>query len=119
MKLFYTFLVYVFFTSTNVFAGTSDLTISVDAEIEVCSGTKQSTLTLINNSGLSYTNIIFNIELPSGIIYEAGSLDETTTYNVSELDISDNSELLFTSNDLLDGDSIKFTIYYSANMDAI
>jgi len=119
MKLFYGFLIYVFFTSVNIFAGTSDLTISVDPEIEVCNGIKQSTLTLINNSGLTYTNLIFNIGLPSGIIYELGSLDEITTYNVSELDISDNSELLFTSNDLIDGDSIKFIIYYSANMDAI
>ncbi len=119
MKLVYTFLVYVLFTSVNTFASTVDLYISIDSEIEVCSSTKQSTITLINNSDESYTNPVFNIELPSGIVYETGSLNELTAYNVSELDVSDNSELIFTSTNLSAGDSIKFTIFFTANMDAI
>ena len=59
------------------------------------------------------------MDYPQVIYYDSGSLAESTSYNVAESDISDNSALLFNVNDLPTGDSVKFTIYFTVKMDAI
>ena len=79
MKKFYTFLICLVFTAVNTaFGAESELSISVSSEIKVCGSSKQSTITIINNSGATYTNPIFNIGLPTGIYYDSGSLAEST-----------------------------------------
>ena len=55
------------FTAVNItFAAESELSISVNSEIEICGSFKQNTITIINNSGATYTNPAFNIGLPTG-----------------------------------------------------
>lgn len=97
----------------------SDLDIEADVEIEVCSAVKQSTITIFNNSGGVYTNPLFTIELPTGIEYLDGSISELTNSNVLESNVTNNSALEFSADDLSAGDSIKFVLSYSAGIGAI
>ena len=119
MRKSYTFFICFLLALSNYAVAQSELTITVNDEIKICGTSKISTITIVNASGVTYSNVLFNIALPAGIYYQSGRINESTSYNVTENNISNNAALTFNANDLVTGDSIKFDIYFTAKMDAI
>ena len=75
-----------------------DVTINTDvaAELTVCGDSKSFSIDLTNNTTGTLTSVTLNIDFPSGISYETGSITETTqgqSYGVTESNISDLSDI--------------------------
>ncbi len=95
------------------------LTTLPQSEMEVCREAQPFQVLLINDSSATLSNVQFTIALPQGIQYVANSVVESTSLNVQEQDVSQNSGLVFSANNLPVGDSVKFTIQVAAYQEAI
>jgi len=66
-------LIFLLFTSMGT-AQTISFDNTVSPEIAVCSDTKTFSIAFTNNTATTMTNVVVNLQLPSGINYEVGSL---------------------------------------------
>ena len=78
---------------------------SVTQEIDICIDQGTIELEYLNTSGFALTGQEITVEFPSGITYVAGSLTDTSGYNVVEEDISDLANPIFSMDDLGDGET--------------
>ncbi|MEL6250739.1 MAG: FG-GAP-like repeat-containing protein [Bacteroidota bacterium] len=88
---------------------------SVTQEIDVCIDQGTIELEYLNTSGFALTGQEITVEFPSGITYVAGSISDTSGYNVIEEDISDLSNPILTMDDLPDGEALPFSIKFQAD----
>ncbi|MCH2214880.1 MAG: FG-GAP-like repeat-containing protein [Flavobacteriales bacterium] len=79
-------------------------------ELTVCGSSGQFEVLINNNSGISQNSPEVSISLPPGIEYQPSSLNELTSHSMSELDVSNPSELQFSSGIIANGDSLKFSV---------
>ncbi len=91
----------------------------ISEELEVCQSSVPFELSIINNTGSVLSNPTYEIQLPTGIIYEDGSLIEVTDHGLVAYDVDLSSELQFISSDIPIGDSVRFQIRFFAKMDAV
>ncbi len=90
----------------------------VPAEITVCGAGGIFTVEFVNISGGTLSNLSINVDLPSGINYEAGSLSEATSHNVQEQNISNLNNVFFSCNNLAAGATVTFTFQATADFNA-
>ena len=102
-----------------VSAQTLEISFQNDLEIEVCGESDQLTVTVLNSGTDALQNPEYALSLPSGIIFDTGSESEITSRGLTVIDLSDSDNLRFSSNDIAVGDSIKFSIAYHADNNAI
>jgi hypothetical protein len=57
--------------------------------------------------------------LPTGILYEIGSISEVTKLNIQESDVSDRQTHVFSCSNIASGDSIQFTISFLAKVASV
>ena len=69
---------------------------SVPAEINICGSSEDFTVEFTNLSSGSLTGVSIQITFPTGIAYEAGSLVESSAFNIQESDISNLSDITFS-----------------------
>ena len=115
MKTLYTIIILLLFT-LNLSA---QFSLTPEPEITVCQSAETFTVKYLNDEPSTLTNLTVKIKLPEGISYSSNSLTETTSQNIQESNITQDTALLFTANDLLVGDSLLFTISYTANQEAV
>lgn len=96
-----------------------NLSSTVTPELTVCGESETFQIKLKNDSTVALSGITVNIQLPVGINYIQGSVNELTNYNVQEQNVANSSALVFSANNLPAGDSIVFTIESSAAVAAI
>ncbi len=101
-----------------------DVTINTDvaAELTVCGDSKSFSIDLTNNTTGTLTSVTLNIDFPSGISYETGSITETTqgqSYGVTESNISDLSDIDLAIGNLPKDSTISMTFNASAGFAAI
>ena len=94
-------------------------TMNTPEHVVACGEAETFEIEYINTSGYALTGQEISISLPEGISYVAGSVIDTSGHNVTEDDISDLSNIIFTLDDVDDGGSVQFSIQYQANVGAI
>ncbi|MEM8887382.1 MAG: hypothetical protein AAGD28_05305, partial [Bacteroidota bacterium] len=97
-----------------------DVFFSMDTplEVTVCSDSYTFSVEYLNTSGFQLTDQEITINLPAGVKYIAGSLNDTSIYNVVEADISDPCAPVFSLDNLGDGESVGFSITYEISIPA-
>lgn len=97
-----------------------DVFFSMDTplEVTVCSDSYTFSVEYLNTSGFPLTEQEITLDLPAGVKYIAGSLNDTSSYQVIEADISDLGAPVFTLDDLGDGESVGFSIDYEISIPA-
>ncbi len=106
---------------TNIFISAQNLEFIFDnnPEIEVCGEADLLTITITNISTNILSNPEYVLSLPGGIEYNNSSLLEITNNGLSEVNVSSSDNLIFQSNNLAVGDSLKFTLNYQADNNAV
>lgn len=92
---------------------------TVPASVNVCDGAATFHISVANPGSTALTGVELSVALPTGVTYNAGSLNETTSFDVQEADLSNTNIPVFSANNLAPGDSLHFTISASAWMPAI
>ncbi|MFK8037461.1 MAG: FG-GAP-like repeat-containing protein [Crocinitomicaceae bacterium] len=104
---------------STAFGQSIEIDMDVSPELTTC-GIEENMIVRIHNKSLSpITSPELIIKLPTGIIYSAGSLNESTNSNVTAINMNNSNNLLLSANSLAIGDSIVFEIEYSAYQSAI
>lgn len=96
-----------------------DFTNQVPSELTVCAEADTFRVNYTNNTFAVLSNQQITIELPTGIEYVASSIINKTGHNVQEVDVQDNSALVFTANNLALGETLSFCISTEARMEAV
>lgn len=109
----------LFATSIGIDAQSIEIESTLVPEIEVCGASGLMTIRIANATGGTMTGTALEIGLPPGIAYVSGSLTETTSQNLQEQNVSQNTSLLFSANDLPLNDSLVFSIGYTAAVPAV
>jgi len=87
--------------------------------VNVCDQSEIVDFEVINKSGSSLEALSFTLELPAGINYEASSLIDLSIYNIQEQDISNLNAVSFSSDDLPQDSTLRFSVSVNADMSAI
>ncbi|MEL6254697.1 MAG: VCBS repeat-containing protein, partial [Bacteroidota bacterium] len=111
----------LFFFSTLSDQPLEDVFFSLEAplEVTVCADTYTFSVEYLNTSGFPLTNQEVTIALPAGVKYIEGSLNDTSTLDVVEHDITDLSSPVFRLDNLADGASVGFSIDYEVSIPAM
>jgi hypothetical protein len=117
IKSYFTYLLLI--VSIICKAQTPILQSSVSSELQVCQTTGTNSCKIFNTSSTALTDLQIGLKLPVGISYESGSLNETTSKNLSVTRVVVDSGIIISSNNLAAGDSIIFTLDYAASTLAI
>ncbi len=88
---------------------------AVPTSVTVCGESETFTIEFTNLSAGNLENIVINIDLPNGIEYTAGSIIESSGFNVQEQNITDLSNIYFSANDMSTNAVLSFTFKASAN----
>ncbi|MEM6264251.1 MAG: FG-GAP-like repeat-containing protein [Bacteroidota bacterium] len=96
-----------------------DLQSNVTLEYHACGDPEDFSVVLMNLDSLPVNGINIQVDLPPGIEYVTGSISETSSLNVQESDTSNLRSIAFTSDDLLAGEMLEFTIKTRALCGAI
>ncbi|MEM6802129.1 MAG: FG-GAP-like repeat-containing protein [Bacteroidota bacterium] len=88
-------------------------------EFHLCVDQATMNVEYINTSGFALTDQEISVELPTGVNYIPGSIADSTIYEITEEDISDLSNPVFSLNDLPDGELLNFALSYEANSQAM
>ena len=98
---------------------TLEIGIGSPANLTVCDQSEPITIN-VTNTGSSTINILqMHLTLPTGIEYNPGSLSESTSYHVSESNITNLSSVYFSAFSLPADSTLSFTVDISAKMAAI
>ena len=91
---------------------------TVAPEITACEESKNFTITFTNETTETLTDVTLNLQLPSGIHYEIGSLASVIGGTVQELSINNLEQVSFTISNLTGNGTISFDLRLSAHFDA-
>ena len=112
------FLVFSLFSTKGLEAQAISFDNTVSPEIEICAETKSFSIAFTNNTSATLTNVSVNVQLPSGIHYENGSLNNVNGGGV-QAQASNNPEAIsFSVSDLVANSTISFDIALSAHFAA-
>ncbi|TAE47574.1 MAG: hypothetical protein EAZ89_17565, partial [Bacteroidetes bacterium] len=89
------------------------------AQLTVCDVSQTFSVKYINTGSNPLTGQNLSVSLPTGIVYEPGSLSYLGPYAVNAVNTINSSDLKFSAANLPAGDSVQFSIRISASMDAI
>ncbi len=110
-------LIFLFFASIGTAQNVSfDNTVS--PEIEVCANTKTFSIAFTNNTTATMTNVSVNLQLPSGINYEIGSLGNVEGGSVQAQAVTNPEAVSFNVSDLAVNATISFDVALSAHFAA-
>lgn len=105
-------------SSWNLQAQSIDFNNSVPIDLMVCENNEIFTVEFSNISGGNLANPEILINLPNGVTFVAGSISESSAFNVQEADLTDLAAVLLTSNDLSSGGTITFNFQVKATVEA-
>jgi uncharacterized repeat protein (TIGR01451 family) len=89
------------------------------AGVNVCDQSEIVDFEIINKTNSSLSSLSLTLELPTGIYYEASSLIDLSIYNIQEQNISNLNTVVFSSNDLPQDSTLRFSVSINADMSAI
>ncbi len=92
---------------------------SVAAELTICGSGETFTVSFTNETGSTLSGLSLEMQLPTGITYEQGSLSESSAYNVQEQNVADLNNPVFSIGDLPALGSVTFTVSLLAGFDAL
>ncbi|MCT4582895.1 MAG: FG-GAP-like repeat-containing protein [Flavobacteriales bacterium] len=113
-RIYYTLLLLLSYLVTQ-----AQFNLTPESELTVCQSSSVFQVKYINDGAASLTGVNLKIKLPQGIAYVASSVVEQTSLNVQEFNVTSDTALIFSVNDINVGDSVQFSIAYTANQDAI
>ena len=92
---------------------------TVAPEIHVCAESETFNVSFTNTSAGTFSNVSVTVNFPTGISYVAGSLNESSTFNVQESNISNLSAVTFSMNNIPSNGAVSFDIGVEAGFAAI
>ena len=117
--VFSIFFIGFFLSTTVVKSQTCEVTISSPVGITVCDESETISINVTNTYSTTMYNVTMNLILPTGIQYSAGSIVESSSYNVHEFNITNLSSVFFLANSLPADSTISFTVDILAKMASI
>ncbi|NJB82469.1 FG-GAP-like repeat-containing protein [Wenyingzhuangia aestuarii] len=115
----------ILFTLTMLFSiisysqETIEITSIVPTGITVCDTSENFQVSITNNSTNTITTPNIVVKLPTGIEYISSSIQEESNFSVQESNITDNTNLVFTCNNIPADAVVNFTIQTKAIVNAI
>ncbi|MCH2230352.1 MAG: FG-GAP-like repeat-containing protein [Crocinitomicaceae bacterium] len=100
-------------------AQTLDFKFTQSSEVLVCEDSTDFFVTIENTGLQDLQNVTISISLPTGIEYIPGSVNDMNSSGVTEQNVLNSTNLIFTANEIGNGDSVLFSIKYFATIDAI
>ena len=113
-----TFLISMFF-GFNVQSQTCSISVTSPSNITVCDNPETITINITNTGSTAMQNVLINLTFPTGIQYSQGSISESTSYNIHEVNISNLSSIVLGSDPLPVDSTMTFSIDMEAKMAAI
>lgn len=103
----------------GLFSQVTNITINSPSGVNVCDTAVQATVEIVNvtNETLASGEVI--ISLPTGIYYEPASLNEVSSFGMTETTVTDLAEVTLSFASLPPGDKLEFEFSFLAKMDAI
>ena len=111
-------LMFLIFSCLNTNAQSITFNHSVPTSLTVCGTEEIFEVEITNTSGSSLNNNQISIDFPTGVTYVPSSLNESSSYNLAEQDITDLSSITFRFNNLPEDQTLKFTIEAKAEFEA-
>lgn len=91
---------------------------TVPTDLMVCEDGENFTIEFTNTSNSDLTNLEIQIRFPTGIEYQNGSLVDHSNFNVVETNVANLSDISFSADNLISGETINFSITAMANYEA-
>ncbi|PCJ94030.1 MAG: hypothetical protein COA50_12780 [Flavobacteriaceae bacterium] len=105
--------------SFSVKAQDAQITITNPSGVNVCDVAETVRIDILNLNTSTLANNTITIALPTGITYEPSSLNDLSSYNVEEQNITNLSSIVLSADNLPGNETISFSIGVTADMDAI
>ncbi len=98
---------------------TCSISVTSPSYIVVCDDAETITINITNTGDTTMINPMINLMFPTGIQYNQGSISESTSYNVHEVNISNLSSVVLGSDNLPVDSTMTFTVEMIAKMASI
>ncbi|MEM7660379.1 MAG: hypothetical protein AAF399_30010, partial [Bacteroidota bacterium] len=89
---------------------------SITSEINVCGESETYGVEILNAGSVTLTNVTVDVQFPTGITYETGTVTDASGHGWAEGNVSDLSAPEFTVNDLAPGQTALLQIEAVASM---
>ncbi len=117
-KYLFSILLLFIFSTFHLAAQNITFNTSEPDGVTVCGESAVFSVEFTNNTTTTLQNVSITLVLPTGIVYEPGSIVEGATSTIQESNVSNLSSIGLSSNDIAANETVAFTFEASANFEA-